>query len=250
MRLDPRRFPHVTAKVMRKHGGWSAVQKDFDARDKVALHVQATLSKPYTPSHDDVVNLDSIITAGVMSIVPFGSLPGEGARASYIVPLPLQLAWVSDDGNPLWAATEMRPVGLVQKGVEYIHKRHPRDRLNLHMGGAVVTTAGPLKDVRVPQYVMLAEKVEGWCIGAPDAIQAALSHITHIGKKPSIGRGHVLSWHVEPADVDLAWIMDRRACPIKSVGDCGPERKQHTAWSPPYWDRTKHGLCRVASWTA
>lgn len=246
LNLNPQSFPPVMKRDMKKGLGWGSLWNDFRGRPKRALRVEAHLGKSYTPSEaDGSLHFDGMLSYGMLRAVPWPLLPGGKAD---VIPLPLELAWVCPQGRPLWASTNMRPVGKKAVGVSYIHKRHPRDRLTLHRGGAVVTTAGSLKDVRIPQPVVSADRMEAWCIGCPDALKEILTSVTHVGKKSAVGRGRVIEWRVEPADVSLDWIMQRRPVPHAYCGKSGHAPPRRVSWTPPYWHVPAHMEGRPAQW--
>lgn len=239
-------FPMVSDRDHAAGRSYAALWQRWRNAPMVGLHVRAEMGAGYV-STVGALNLDGVMAAGLVNSPMVGAT--MGGRDGFCVPLPLQLAWVSDRGWPMWAATEF-VAASAQTGQAYLHKRHPTDRAPLGARQAVNTSAGQFKDVRLPLQVRVTEALDAWCIGAADDVRAILSSVTHIGRKGAIGYGRVLRWKVEPADVSLAWVLDRRAVPLAACGDADPGRvSPRDAWTAPYWDASRHLPVRVAKWT-
>lgn len=239
-------FPMVSDRDHAAGRSYAALWQRWRNTPVTGLKVTALMAQGYV-STVGALNLDGVLSAGLVNSPMVGTT--MGGRNGFCVPLPLHLAWVSDQGWPMWAATEFVAADE-QIGQAYLHKRHPTDRATLGPRAAVNTSAGQFKDVRLPLQVKVTGQIEAWCIGIEDDVCAILGAVTHVGRKGAIGYGRVLRWTVEPADVSLAWVLDRRTVPLAACGDADPDRvSPRDAWTAPYWDASRHLPVRVAKWT-
>lgn len=250
MRLAP--FPAVRDRDHKAGRSYTAVWERWRDAPKAPLLVRATMASGHVPTLDGTLHLDGILAAAVMGSSHVGAT--VGFRERFAVPLPIQLVWVSNQGWPLWAATDLKGEGGGCDAEVYIHRRHPTDRATLAAQTAVNTSAGRYRDVRLPLRTRIEPTLVGWCIGDRDLVADLLTGIEQVGRKGAIGQGRVLGWCVEPADVDLAWILDRRSVPLEYLAKVGaaalPDRiAPHASWTPPYWDAPRHRPCRLPSWT-
>lgn len=210
------------------------------------------MDRGYVAPIDGAIHLDGLLSAACLSL--YASVI-DGAIDRYVVPLPLVLAWVSPAGDPLWLATEMRPIGEWRAGAAYLHSRYPTDRAELAKRQAVLTAAGRYKDTRLPLAITLAERIEGWCIGDRAAVAGLLARVQNIGRKAAHGRGRVLAWSVQPApDITEADILDRRNVPVeylasRGISIDGRRLAPRLGWTPPYWHAASQAPVRTAAWT-
>lgn len=114
--------------------------------------------------------------------------------------------------------------------------------------------AGPAKSYRLPLDTihLRHDVVTWWCMGEPLEIRDLLSMIGYLGKKRSVGLGHVTQWSVEIIDPWPGFPVLRNGLPLRSLPadypdvDPSAERAYKTI-EPPYWDRTREVLCVVPS---
>jgi hypothetical protein len=228
---------------------FDALHQRWQAAEHEPLHIVGRLATGFVPAVDGALHLDSLLSAAAFTV-------HGGAKMcdteSFVLPLPLALIWVSGRGRPLWAATDLRPVGAVRDGVAYLHSRYPDHRSDLAIPRSTVTSAGPFKDVRLPLLIRVTADIEAWCIGIKDDIETLLAAVTNVGRKSAHGRGRVLSWTVEPAPgIDAAWILERRMTPLEALGGAAVPACRiapRIGWTPPYWDARLHAACRRPAW--
>ena len=155
-----------------------------------------------------------------------------------VVPVPLHAIWHDEDGKPLWAGTDIYPVGEPLEGREYLHKRYPADRANLGRKMKINTTTGQFKERRRPIRTLSAREWRAAVIlgaGAePDDILMLLDDVRAIGPHGAAGYGAVHAWRAEEADLEPEWIAARRNVPARA-GLIDGQAKPLRPWVPPYW---------------
>jgi hypothetical protein len=181
--------------------------------------------------------LDGVLSWGALTTHPVGS---HFAPEGSVVPLPLELLWVSPEGRPLWAATPLRPLVPGIESREYWHKRYPSHRAEFGHKLNAVTSAGRWKEYRMPVQALSVARLGAWCLGERSEVERLLSPVTHIGKKGSMGYGRVARWTVTPApEVAAADILAQRPVPLRYWRDhdaCpGGRIEPQRGWTPPYW---------------
>lgn len=244
------RFPAVSARSAKEGRSYEAAWQRWRDGPHQGLRIMATLATPVLPGAEQGVHLDGVLSAAVLSSRLVGASVSK--VDDHVVPLPLALAWVDDDGRPLWAATDLRSMGPATEAEIYLHKRYPTDRAELAAKRGVLTSAGRYKDVRMPLRAIATWALVGWCIGIAEDVRSLLSGMTHVGRKGAIGQGRVLTWGVEPDPVDLDWVLDRRSVPLAALGTAAVPADRvapRESWTPPYWDARRHAPCRSAAWT-
>jgi hypothetical protein len=204
-----------------------------------SLEVTALLGKNFIPSVDGSLHLDSLL-AYVVTLDMGEAVPPLDKTRPRVIPSPLQIAWMSSDGLPLFVTTSLRPTQPNERGTEYWHKRFPTNEVIQYCKNPnTPTTRGPFKEYRIPMQAITSNVATAYCIGNAEEIRRLLLTYAHfIGKKPSQGKGAVLDWQVTPINTQTyATILKQRAIPAmvtgKSTGAIG-------AWTPPYWYRPWH----------
>lgn len=225
---------------------WEQRRDDYAALPKVPIIITAELATPVLPAERDWTHLDSILT--------FAALTSHPAPSAYdkppVVPLPLELAWVSPGGLPLWACTPLRPSGDWVETSEYWHKRYPIHRADLASKANAILTAGRWKEYRMPVRAQSASKLHALAIGNADEVQRLLSFVAHIGKKGSVGYGRVVRWSVTPGAHTIDDVLALRPVPVAYYdGQClVGTMALHRGWTPPYWYSPWWADCIVPSW--
>ncbi|HZT90322.1 MAG TPA: hypothetical protein VFA12_20445 [Stellaceae bacterium] len=249
--LPVERFP--TACREREYGDgkrcWRGLWRRWQHLPAEPLHIVGTLASGYIAPLDGALHLDGLLSAACLSL--WASVVDDGIER-YVIPLPLALAWASPAGDPLWLASDLRPIGAASRGSAYLHSRYPSERADLAVRQTAPTKAGRYKDVRMPLAVTVTAAVEGWCIGDRNAVTMLLDRVWHVGRKGAHGRGRVLSWQIEPApEIDADYILDHRNVPVAYLAAKGlavaPERlSPRLGWTPPYWHPASMAAVRTA----
>lgn len=212
---------------------WESRRDEYAALPKAPLVITAELVTPVLHAERDRTHLDSILAFAALTDHPVAS-NYDGAA---VVPLPLDLAWVSPDGRPLWACTPLMPAGEGVATREYWHKRYPSQRADFGDKLNAVTTAGRWKEYRVPVHAHSIDRLHALAIGHADAIERLLAVVTHIGKKGSMGYGRVARWSITPSAHTLDDVLAMRPVPVayyagrQPVGSLAINR----GWTAPYW---------------
>lgn len=233
------------------------LERDYAALPSLPLLVRAWLGTPYVAAEPpDGLHLDGLLSWAVLSSRPY-PLPQHAVAT--VVPLPVQCLWTSAAGLPLWATTLLRPTaGRSVHGVEYWHKRYPSDRADWDRRGRAVTSRGRWKEYRMPLNVVRCESLEALVLGHAGRLEQLLAHVTHVGKKGSMGYGRVLRWEVVPLpiakDETVELIQQRRPMPIEALLDSSrlleagmPDGGYVRSWTPPHWYAPWHLPCLEAS---
>jgi len=212
---------------------WEQRRDDCAALPKTPIIITAQLVTPIVHAEREITHLDGILSAAALTNHPQASAYDQAA----VIPLPIDLAWVSPQGRPLWACTPLMPAGQGLATREYWHKRYPSHRAEFGDKVNAVTSAGRWKEYRVPIHAQQIDRLHALAIGNAEAVETLLAVITHIGKKGSMGYGRVARWSVTPGVHDLADVLARRPVPVtyydgrQPVGTLALNR----GWTAPYW---------------
>lgn len=232
---DLRPLPRVSPwNKGRRSYTWEQRRDDYAALPKEPIVITAELVTPVVHAEEMRTHLDGILSAAALSTHPVASAYDQAA----VVPLPLDLVWVSPQGRPLWACTPLMPVGQGMVSREYWHKRYPSHRSDYGDKLNANTSAGRWREYRVPLQAHQIERLQALAIGNIGAIEGLLAAVTHIGKKGSMGYGRVARWSVTTGSHSLDDVLALRPVPTAYYGDRVPDGKQialQRGWTPPYW---------------
>ena len=238
--LDVRRFPHVPRRAVKKGETLGAWHRRWQAAEMRPVVVRGILATPYVAAEPDGrVHLDALLAWAVANVFPYPIHYEDGVG---LIPLPLMLLWVSQDGLPLWAASDLLPQGEILRDRSYWHKRYPAAEAEWARKRSANVRAGRWKEYRMPLYHIRVPEVRGIAIGVPGEIERMLEVVTHVGKKPAHGYGRIVRWIVEPLNEDretvLRAILTERNVPVAYYEEVGLEARGRVrigGWTPPYW---------------
>lgn len=202
------------------------------------LKIIANLVEPVIPSSfDGNINIDALLM--------WANAKHLQINDGGIVPIPIDTLGAVNN-LPVYECTRAF-FGDSEHAQIYKHRRgnERRDFLLKRKITSVERLSGYTKDSRVAFKAIVPKlmKIHWYCNGSKDEILSLLTeYVTHLGK----GRncyGRVSSWNVEISDSDLI-ISDYRVMPVQLIDKNEVTMRQ--TFTPPYWDRTKAGLCYVA----
>lgn len=241
-KLSP--LPHVAPwNKGRKSRTWEHRRDEYAALPKRPLLILARLATPILHAETGQTHLDGPLSAAALTLHPVAS-DWQGAA---VVPLPLELAWVSPGGQPLWACTPLTPAGPAVDSMEYMHKRYPGHRADFASKQSADTKTGRWKEYRIPLHAQSVDTLAALCIGHADAVRELLGALSHLGDETGRGYGRVARWDVIEAEHTLEDVLARRAVPAgyyegrQPVGVYAPLR----GWTPPYWYAPWWGPCML-----
>jgi hypothetical protein len=250
-RLRPELLPTVSSTAKKNGLSLVSLADRYATAPKEPLKVAATLLTPYVPTEaDGALHLDSILSWAVVSSYPAPLTFGDGGA---VVPIPLEILWLSPEGLPLWAASDLRPQGEAVRAREYWCKRYPADRAEFSSKINANTSAGRYKECRMPMATIRVPSLRGLCIGNRQEIERLLLGVTHVGKRPGMGFGRVARWSVEPLAEELSVvrraIVQARPVPVEYFSHSGTVASSSRikfygqGWTPPYWYVPWHRPC-------
>lgn len=220
---------------------WADRRDSYAQLPKSPVIVLADLVTPVVHAERERTHLDSILSAAAITDHPHPS----AWDAVAIVPLPLDLLWVSPAGLPLWASTPLAPVGERIDAREYWHKRYPAHRAELGDKLSANTSAGRWREYRVPVAAQSVSRLAALAIGHREELQRLLNGVTHIGKKGAMGYGRVARWQVIDGDHGIDAILANRPVPLASGLGGGKAIEPCRGWTPPYWFAPHWADCQV-----
>lgn len=197
----------------------------------------------------DPLHLDGILSKAIVD----AATNGEGLAPSaepYWLPLPLECAWTSDAGLPLWCVTEFQPLETDTVESGFWHKRAVRPELLSPIRGGkppnLRTQQGPTKEYRIPLPVHSCLKWRATFKGDVQAVGKLLERVPSIGKKRSQGYGTVRNWQIQRIP---EFDFGTRPVPIAYLSENNPTYPLTDAalmaWTPPYWLASTMMLCGV-----
>lgn len=212
---------------------WEQRTADYAALPKEPLVITAELVTPVIYAEQREVHLDGILAFGAVTTHPVAST----FEASAVVPIPLELAWVSAEGLPLWAATPLAPVAGGVETREYWHKRYPTQRADFGSRVNATTVRGRWKEYRTPVRAESVSALRALTIGNADELRRLLDVVTHVGKKTAMGYGRVARWSIEAGTHTLADVLAARVVPVAYYAGRQPvgALSLRRGWTPPYW---------------
>lgn len=114
--------------------------------------------------------------------------------------------------------------------------------------------SGYFKGFMIDLPALLTEDVTFYCNGDKNSINELLTHLTHLGKKPSIGGGHITDYKITNTSEDYSFYKDgqvMRPIPAQLGFDKFhiPLKDGMTlsrqAYKPPYWNNENVDMCYV-----
>ena len=85
---------------------WEQKRADYASLPKSALIITAELITPIVHAERGKTHLDSLLAFAALTDHPVAS----HYKDAVTIPLPLEMAWMSPAGLPLWACTPLLPV--------------------------------------------------------------------------------------------------------------------------------------------
>jgi len=214
---------------------WEDRCAEYSRLTKSPITITAELLTPVIHAEKDRTHLDGVLTFAALTTHPVAS--SYESHTAVVIPLPLDLAWVSPNGKPLWACSPLVPIGAGVDSREYWHKRYPTHRAEFGDRLNAVTTAGRWKEYRVPVNAQSVDRLVAHAVGNAPEVEKLLSVVTHIGKKGSMGYGRVARWIVAPATHTITDVLALKAVPVAYFDGQQPSDRValNRAWTPPYW---------------
>lgn len=215
------------------------------------LEVTAVMGEPVIPGVDGL-HLDGILAFGWYRSLDERTrarLPPITAPVAVDFKLPLAKWWVDfgERGKELTAADKRGRVWgwLATRQLDDwdARSRHEIRKKPALEAMARYTTAkshsvgsGLMKAHDLVLPTAFRRELRWRALGCPDKIRELLQYVEHVGKKGSLGMGRVLSWKVEPCDVDEEFILAHRR-----VAEVGGSRL--LGIRPPYHHASRLAPC-------
>ena len=115
--------------------------------------------------------------------------------------------------------------------------------------GRVKTNQGHFKDFMINLPLLVTNNLVFYCNGDEKELKRLLQHLTHVGKKTSIGGGRISKINITETEVDYSFFKDgavMRPIPVDMkipIAEGMVFQKQ--PYKPPYWDKNNIGFCIV-----
>lgn len=204
-----------------------------------SLKITAEMESSYSATGFNYINFDGLISKAVTYKVPCEFEEGK----HYFIPLPLKLL---GKRHKYYGCSVGFPHGFVE-GIIYWRKR-----VEIETEKKIRVGSGAFKAYNMPLPVIYTEKLVFLAHGIKTEIKELLELIAAVGKKRSIGRGHVRSWKIQEIDnppEDCVTFKDRvlRPIPISETESASP--KMFCAYYPPYWHHKNETLCYIPQFT-
>lgn len=236
-----------TSAVERKRTLWSG--------DYRPLRVVAHLRAPIAMLPHDGLPLDGILEYAAFQLgwPPVLQYPGFLPRLTDRDPanfvLPVKRSGHKCDPDWFWCASWACFPGGFELDRTHWNRRFdgcdPELTEFLNFGGrrgAVGVGSGRYKSYHMPMCLIVAPRVEWYCMGAADGIAKLLREVTHLGHKRSQGYGELTRWEIHAMRQD--WSCRRDGLPTRPL----PCREGEAAGGlvgirAPYWHPSRRRPC-------
>ena len=115
--------------------------------------------------------------------------------------------------------------------------------------GRIKINQGHFKDFMIDLPILITDTVTFYCNGDKKEIQRLLNHLTHIGKKGSIGGGRIYDINITETDEDYSFYKDNKIMRPIPTNIKIPLTEgmvfQRQPYKPPYWDKNNVCMCYV-----
>lgn len=223
----------------------ASLHERYQAMGMEPLMVRAKVG-PYRPADEGTgaVHLDGLLAAAVEKDHP---VPMRFSDEANVIPIPVKCLWVSSDGLPLWAASDLRPAGEMRRQTKYWHKRVVEERLDVVKKLPSNTRTGAGKPYRVPYTTIESGAVAGLAFGNAEEIYRLLNeYIPSIGKRGAEGLGRVRNTGFEVLPLSdsheefVEHLLRMRPVPISYLSEQDDGIPVNASlrpmtWTPPYW---------------
>lgn len=178
------------------------------------------------------VMFDSLLARLVVDEATKGNLLDD-EQAPYLLPVPLRLEWRSEEGLPLWAANDIRPISANHHTLIWWHKRTLEPQLVADKPGvkksSISGIQGRFKEKRGSIPAQVATFWRTTCVGDEAEISRLLSKCDKLGK-----RGHGLVKRCFIRGINK--FNFERPIPVQSLPDGASLMPSFGAsWTAPYW---------------
>ena len=206
------------------------------------------------PQLDEIVSLQMCRHLGSIKRSPNHQIQpkGEPVKVQGQIPSPIRQTWVEQGGSKFPVPHVSMPI--IEKtavAAEHYSSSFPTHRaleIEAKQRTKIARGGGQYKSFRLPlstsdtrRVVWFAELREKKEIKRAPAswLRGILKHVTHVGKKSSLGYGMVGNWIVEPTDIEAHWFNDgvlMRTLPASLVSnEVLGKRRSFGAVAAPYW---------------
>jgi len=112
---------------------------------------------------------------------------------------------------------------------------------------------GPFKAYGMKMITIAAPSCKFWCVGARRPLEELLAGVSGLGKKRAAGCGRIIGVSIVEAEQDASMLHPdhgvNRPVPVSLAKQLdlpgASESIAMLAYKPPYWNKSKHALCRV-----
>lgn len=127
-----------------------------------------------------------------------------------------------------------------------IHTVNPKKYKKLRVG------SGYFKGFMINLPAILCNTITFYCKGDKEELERLLPNLSHLGKKPAVGGGHIKSCSICEVDDDYSFIKDdeiMRPIPVDfaennlDISLKGGMVIQRRTYKPSYWDKSSACMC-------
>ena len=115
--------------------------------------------------------------------------------------------------------------------------------------GKIKINQGHFKDFMINMPMLITNEITFYANADKKEMTRLLKHLTHIGKKTSIGSGRVNKINIKETSEDYSFFKDNKIMRTIPVSFKLPIIQgmtfQKATYKPPYWDSTKATMCIV-----
>lgn len=115
--------------------------------------------------------------------------------------------------------------------------------------GRIKTNQGHFKDFMINLPILITDTITFYCNGDKNELKRLLNHLTHVGKKGSIGGGRINKVIIKETTEDYSFFKDNKIMRPIPVSMKLPVFEgmimQRQPYKPAYWDKNNVTMCVV-----
>jgi CRISPR type IV-associated protein Csf3 len=207
------------------------------------LRINIFLSSPVvTFDGKKVLHMDSILSYAQIS-TEISNLTSNVSSPMVINVDGLMKIWGNGAGRPLYAISDLYPVGRKSEFQEYANKKFPSSMLDFSKKTGANIVAGRYKEQRKSLNTIYCEKWQSIAIGDKEKISVLLDRVSNVGGRVNCGFGRISHYEILRDDsISIDMVLMHRNIPAEIASNDIKRPLSFGGWTPPYWHSPFYGF--------